>query len=192
MEATTFLAPIEHPSSIGMKLAYYFTKKKLGRVITPVKVWAARLPAAFGAFSGKIPQLDRKLTLPFELSLLIRERVAGLNVCLFCMDIGRWGAIQAKANMAKFDHLDEYATSPLFSERERAALDFVTHLTVEKKSTPEIFTRLSRFYSEREICEIVWLAATEHVYNITNIALNIHSDMFCDVTKQRRLSRVPA
>ena len=65
---------------------------------------------------------------------------------------------------------------------ERALLDYVTELTRDKKVSPETFYRLAGFYSERAICEIVWLVATEHVYNITNIGLNIHSDMLCDIT----------
>jgi hypothetical protein len=40
---------------------------------------------------------------------------------------------------------------------------------------------MARYYTEREICEIVWLVATEHLYNMTNIGLNIHSDMLCQV-----------
>jgi hypothetical protein len=43
---------------------------------------------------------------------------------------------------------------------------------------------LSRYYSEREICEIVWLVASEHLYNLTNIGLNIHSDMLCDISRK--------
>jgi len=39
----------------------------------------------------------------------------------------------------------------------------------------ETFQRLAQHYSEREICEIVWLVASEHLYNMTNIGLNIHS-----------------
>ena len=42
-----------------------------------------------------------------------------------------------------------------------------------------------RYYSEREICEIVWLVASEHLYNMTNIGLNIHSDMLCDISRKR-------
>jgi len=30
---------------------------------------------------------------------------------------------------------------------------------------------------ERGICEIVWLIASEHHFNLTNIGLNIHADM---------------
>jgi alkylhydroperoxidase family enzyme len=52
----------------------------------------------------------------------------------------------------------------------------VTEHTKDKKVNPDTFARLSRHYSEREICEIVWLVASEHLYNMTNIGLNIHSD----------------
>ena len=62
-----------------------------------------------------------------------------------------------------------------------AALDYVTELTKEKKVNPQTFARLAQYYSERQICEIVYLVASEHVYNMTNIGLNIHSDMLCKV-----------
>ena len=47
---------------------------------------------------------------------------------------------------------------------------------------------MSRHYSERAICEIVWLVASEHVYNMTNIGLNIHSDMLCDITRRNNVT----
>ncbi len=187
----TFLPPIENPKSLIMKLAYYFTRRQFGKVLTPLKVYSARLPTAFGLFYGKIGKLDKKLRLPPETAMLIREQVARINVCLFCMDIGRAFTIKASMNQAKFDALQQYSTSPLFTEAERAALDYVTELTGDKKVNPDTFTRMSRYYSEREICEIVWLVASEHLYNMTNIGLNIHSDMLCDIRTNRSI-RKPA
>ena len=181
----TFLPPIERPQGLMMKLAYYFTRRQFGKVLTPLKVHSARLPSAFGLFYSKVSQLDTKLLLPLETILLIREQVARLNVCLFCMDIGRAFTIKASMDEAKFDALEQYGTSPLFTEAERAALDYVTELTKDKKVSPDTFARLSRFYPEREICEIVWLAASEHLYNMTNIGLNIHSDMLCDISRRK-------
>jgi alkylhydroperoxidase family enzyme len=143
-----------------------------------------RLPPAFGLFYGKISRLDKKLTLPPETVLLIREQVAHLNVCLFCMDIARSFTIKASMNEAKFEALEDYRTSALFGDAERAALDYVTELTKEKKVNPDTFARLARYYSERQICEIVWVVASEHLYNITNIGLNIHSDMLCDIRRK--------
>jgi alkylhydroperoxidase family enzyme len=182
----TFLPPVEKPPGLIMKLAYYFSRRQFGKVLTPLKVHAARLPLAFGLFYAKVSKLDQKLKLPRETVLLIREQVARINVCHFCMDIGRSFTIKASMNQAKFDALDQYATSPLFSDAERAALDYVTELTKDKLVSPDTFARLSHFYSEREIAEIVWLVASEHLYNLTNIGLNIHSDMLCDITKKRR------
>jgi alkylhydroperoxidase family enzyme len=181
----TFLPPIEKPQALIMKLAYYFTRRQFGKVLTPLKVHSARLPPAFGLFYTKIGRLDKKLLLPPETALLIREQVARTNVCLFCMDIGRSVAIKATMNEAKFDALEQYGTSPLFNDAERAALDYVTELTKNKKVNPETFARMSRYYSERTICEIVWLVGSEHLYNMTNIGLNIHSDMLCDISKKK-------
>jgi len=182
----TFLAPIEKPRGLAMKLAYAVSRWQFGKVLTPLRVVYARLPLAFGMFVSKIDKLDRKLELPRETAFLVRERVAQLNVCLFCVDIGRAMVIKSSMNEAKFDALDEYETSPLFSDAERAALDYVTELTRDKQVNPETFARLARFYSERAICEIVWLVASEHFYNMANIGLNIHSDMLCDISRKRR------
>jgi alkylhydroperoxidase family enzyme len=48
------------------------------------------------------------------------------------------------------------------------------------------FARLASHYSDRAICEIGWLVASEHFYNITNIGLNIHSDMLCDLSRKKK------
>ena len=181
-----FLPPIERPKNPLMKLVYAMTRRRFGKVMTPLKVFAARLPIAFGRFYGKIGALDKKLVLPAETVMLLREQVAQTNVCLFCIDIGRYFTIQQSMNQTKFDALGHYRTSSLFSDAERAALDYVTDLTRNQKVEPETFSRLSRYYSEREICEIVWLVASEHFYNLTNIGLNIHSDQLCDLGHKAR------
>lgn len=181
----TFLAPIEKPDSLMMRLVYAMTRRQFGKVLTPLKVFCARMPFAFAQFYGKIGQLDKKLTLPAETVMLIREQVARINVCLFCIDIGRSFTIKAKMNQARFDALEQHRTSPLFSDAERTALDYVTELTRDKQVNPETFARMAGYYSERAICEIAWLVASEHFYNMTNIGLNIHSDMLCDLSRKR-------
>jgi alkylhydroperoxidase family enzyme len=180
-----FLSAIEKPPGLIMKLAYAFSRRQFGKVLTPLKVHSARLPLSFGLFYGKIGRLDAKLTLPPETVLLIRDHVARINVCPCCVDIARWFTIKRSMNQAKFDALEQYRTSDHFTEGERAALDYVTELTKEKKVNPDTFARLARRFSEREICEIVWLVATEHVYNMTNIGLNIHSDLLCDFRRMK-------
>lgn len=181
----TFLPPIEKPKGLMMKLVYYFTKKQFGKVMTPVKVFAARLPIAFGKMGAKVYQLDKKLVLSKEMVFLIRHQVARTNICEFCMDIGRYNAMKELMNEEKFNAISGYNSSPLYTDAEKSALDYVTELTKEKKVNPQTFSRMAAYYSEREICEIVYLVASEHLSNMTNIGLNIHSDMFCDISKKK-------
>src|ERR1700739_2537306 len=169
----TYLAPIERPQGLVKKFVYALSRRQFGKVPTPVKVVYSRLPVGFGMFVAKIARLDKELTLAPETAYLIREQVAHINVCTFCTDIGRYFVIKAQMNEAKFDALGEYRISPLFSEAERAALDYVTELTKKKQVDPGTFARVRRHYSERAICDMVWLVASEHFYNITNLGLNI-------------------
>lgn len=180
----TFLAPIEKPQSLFMKLVYFFTEKQFGKVLTPLKVHSVRLPSSFGIFYGKISKLDKKLILAADTALMLRVQVARINICLFCIDIARSTTAKGSLLEKKLDALNTYESNPLFTEADRAALDYVTELTRDKKMREQTFNRLAKHYSEREICEIVYLVASEHVYNITNIGLNIHSDMLCDITKR--------
>lgn len=179
-----FLKPIENPSGLLVKLAYAMSRWQFGKVLTPLKVVYSRMPLAFGLFGSKISKLDKKLTLSKELVMLIRERVAHINVCTFCIDIARSQVIKQGMDESKFNALEDYQTSPLFSAAERAALDYATELTRDKHVDAATFEHLAVFFSEQEICEIVWLVASEHFYNMTNIGLNIHSDMLCDISKK--------
>jgi alkylhydroperoxidase family enzyme len=98
------------------------------------------------------------------------------------LDATRWYAInKAPHDVPKLDALSEYQTSPLFTDNGRAALDFVTELTEQKHVSPDTFETLSRHYSEREICEISWIVASEHLYNINNLGLGIGSDGLCEI-----------
>src|SRR4029450_7720057 len=128
----TYLPPIERAHGVMMKLVYFLTRRQFGKVLTPLKVYSARLPPDFGMFYAKVAKLDEKLLLPQELVRLIREQVARINVCSFCIDIGRWDSMKKSMNQAKFDALDHYGTSPLFTDAERAALDYATELTKDK------------------------------------------------------------
>src|SRR5215467_12073731 len=185
----TYLPPVSKPSGLLMKLVYFFTRRQFGKVATPIAVMSARMPAAFLLFYGKVSRLDKKLRLPPRTAVLIREQVASINMCLFCMDATRWYAIRMSPdNQARLDALAEYRTSPLFSDAECAALDYVSELARNKDVEPDTFARLRRHYSEREICDIVWLFSSEHLYNISHIALNIGSDGLCELSQDRATS----
>lgn len=183
---SSYLPRIERPRRLILKIAYFFMRRQLGKVPTPIAVFSARMPLAFLLFSGKISRLDRKLKLPAATGVLVREQVARVNGCLFCMDISRWFTMRtAPDELARIDALPDYRTSPLFTEAERAALDYASELTRERRVEPATFDRLTRDFSDREICDIVWLVASEHFYNMANHGLGIGSDQLCELSLDR-------
>lgn len=191
MPAVSYLPPIQKPKRLMLKLLYRVARRQFGTVPSPFSVFVARMPLAFGTFFGKVSKLDKKLTLHPETALLVRERVKQVNVCRWCIDAGRWYAVtKAPHTVAKLDALHDYRTSTLFGEKERAALDFAGELTEHKRVSPETFAVLSRYYSEREICEIVWLISSEHLYNLNNLGLNIGSDGLCELEKRARAGSI--
>jgi alkylhydroperoxidase family enzyme len=181
----SFLAPIEKPKGVVLRIMYWYSRRQWGMVPRPFSVFVARMPSAFGSFYGKVSKLDKKLVVPADTAVLVRERVASTNMCTWCVDGQRWFVTRKAPHLLpKLDALPEYRTSPLFDDRERAALDFATELTADKHVGEETFERLSGHFSEREICDIVWLVSSEHLYNIGNIGLNIGSDGLCDVANR--------
>jgi alkylhydroperoxidase family enzyme len=181
----TYLPPIDKPRGPYLKLAFYFTRRRLGKVMTSMTVFAARMPTAFMGYYYKMTKLDRKLRLPSQTAVLVREQVASTNMCMFCMDAARWYVMTTKpGDLERLDALPEYRTSPLFTEAQRAALDYATELTRDRRIRPATFARLTRHYNEREICDIVWLVASEHLNNMTNIGLGIGSDGLCELAER--------
>src|SRR5215472_14483734 len=76
----TFLPPIEKHTGLMKKLVFAMTRRQVGKVLTPLKVFTARLPLRFGQFYAKVSQLDKKLMLSPETALLIRQhRSMGSN-----------------------------------------------------------------------------------------------------------------
>jgi alkylhydroperoxidase family enzyme len=176
----TYLAPVAKPKGVMLKLGYAYARRQFGQVPGPLSVFSARMPTAFTRFYMKAGALEKKLKLASDTAVLIRERVANTNMCVYCMD-DRWSAInKAGVDAAKLDALTDYRTSPLFSDSERAALAFATELTEDRHVSPDTFAELARRYSEREICDIVFLVASEHLYNVNNVGLNIGSAGMCE------------
>lgn len=182
--STPFLQPVEKPKGLFVKMGYAYSKRQFGKVFSPLSVFCARMPTAFTRFYGKIGGLDKKLQIPQSTVKLLREQVATVNGCGFCMDSNKAAILrESDSELAKLvDELPRYDTSRLFGARERVALDFATELAREKSVDPATFAELSKHYSEREICDIVWVVSSEHLYNINNIGLNIGSDGLCRAT----------
>jgi alkylhydroperoxidase family enzyme len=184
---SSHLAPIEKPRGLRMKLLYRLTRRQFGKPPSWLTVFSARMPFAYTSWLGRVNKLNGKLSLPPETVALVRARVDDLNTCTWCMDAARWYATEKTPRLLpRLDAIGEYRASPLFTDRERAALEFATELTEHRAVSPEAFAAVSRHYSEREICELDWVVSTSHLFNVNNLGLGIGSDGLCEIDRDPR------
>jgi alkylhydroperoxidase family enzyme len=72
--------------------------------------------------------------------------------------------------------LDEYATSPLYDERERAALEYADRMTItEEDVDDELFSLLRRFFDDDTLVELTAAIAWENSSSKFNRALRVPS-----------------
>jgi len=182
------LEPIDKPRGLMMNLAFWMTRRQFGKVMMPMRILYPRVPGMMKAAYEIVKFETHGISLEPELHYLIATLASRINGCDFCLDLGRSMALREHLDMAKFDALGDYATSPLFSGRERAALAYVEETIRFKHVSDATFSALREHFNEREIVEITWLNALENFYNLINIPLEIGSDGFCALVRHTRAS----
>jgi AhpD family alkylhydroperoxidase len=179
------LQPIEQPQGLMMRIAYWMTRRQLGKVMTPMKVIYPRMPGAMKVAYAIAKFEMKKIRLEPELKFMVTTLAALINGCGFCVDIAQAMAIREHVGTEKLNALFEYRTSPLFSARERAALAYVEEVTRHKRVSDATFETLRGHFREWEIVEITWLNAIENYYNLINLPLEIESDGLCAIAQEQ-------
>jgi alkylhydroperoxidase family enzyme len=173
------LEPIEEPRGIFNRIVYRLARREFGRVPSVIKVVYAR-SSALGMLGYRLKRFsDRGTVLAPELRLLIQTAVAEAIGCGFCIDIGRAIAVQQALGLEKFDALPDWRTSPLFSDRERAAIAYAREAATDCRVSDETFEQVRKHFSEREIVDVAAMAAIERFYNGIALPLGLESDGLC-------------
>jgi alkylhydroperoxidase family enzyme len=82
--------------------------------------------------------------------------------------------------------LDEYATSPLYEEKERAALEYADRMTITHQDVDdELFSRLRRFFDEDALVELTATIAWENSSSKFNRALRVPSQRLWKGSERR-------
>lgn len=92
--------------------------------------------------------------------------------------------MQAGASEEKIRDVERAAESPLYSERERAALAWAEAMTITgRPPTDELFAALRKHFSEAEVVELTAAVALENFRSKFNVALGIEAQGFCLLKK---------
>lgn len=111
--------------------------------------------------------MAQDLSLPEALRELINIRVSQINGCAFCLHLHAPAARQAGVSRQMLDVLAAWRESPLFDERERAALAWAEALTrIAPTGVPDPdYARLVASFDERERVELTFVIALVNAWN---------------------------
>lgn len=179
------LAPIDRPGSWLVRLFNWFMRLRFGKVMMPSRVIYARWPKLLWRQAPLYQLVSSGLSLDQDLRHLIEVQVSTFNQCTFCADLHRADATLMKVTQQKMAAIDSFETHAIFSERERAALRYVTEITRDHHTTDATFATLRSQFSETEIIEITWLQAFTTYLNRMAVPLGIGSDGFCEILAKR-------
>lgn len=170
------LAPVERPASPWLRLVYRLTARQFGKVIGPVRVIYSRKPGLLLLAAQMQRTMERGLSLEPSLRLLVQTQTARRNGCTFCEDLTLAQAVREKVGEERFRALGDFRTSPVFTERERAALAFAEEATLHRRLTEQTAAAVRAHFTELEIVELTWLNAAENYFNLQAAVLGIESD----------------
>src|SRR5678816_190727 len=92
---------------------------------------------------------------------LIKMRASQINGCAYCIDMHSKDARALGETEQRLYELDAWGETPFYTDRERAALEWVESITrVSETHVPdEVFEKVKRQFSEKEIVDLTLVAA---------------------------------
>jgi alkylhydroperoxidase family enzyme len=163
-------------------LRWFFRRqaRKYGRTLTPSWLWG-RLPGHFGAMLLLLGLFQRK-RFPVDTALrsLVSARVAQLNGCAFCVDLNAYNFLQATGSAAKANAVDRWRESELYSERERAALEYAEAMTdTARRVTPAQIAVLKNHFDDNGVVALTAWIAFQNLSAKFNSALGAEENGLC-------------
>ena len=121
----------------------------------------------------KLQKFSEESGLERPLLELVKTRVSQINGCAFCIDMHTKDARAAGETEQRLYALDAWRETPFFSGRERAGLAWIEAVTlVSNAHVPDsVYDEAKAHFSEKELVDLTYLAATINAWNRLAIAL---------------------
>lgn len=179
-ETKTRIAPVT-PKQAGLvtRLMYRYAKRQFGEVPEPFTVAAhhPRLLIANAVHEGLLQSGSKKLPASVrELAVFWTARTVG---CSWCVDFGSMLMRLDNLDVDRLKHIDEYATSPLFTDDERAAIEYANAMTTDPHTvTDEQVADLQRRFGDDGVIELTYQIGVENMRARMYSALGITEQGF--------------
>jgi AhpD family alkylhydroperoxidase len=161
------------------RLMYRYAKRRFGEVPEPFAVYAhhPRLLRANAVHEGLLQRAST--TLPpsvRELAVYWTARTVG---CSWCVDFGAMLMRLEGLDVDRLKHIDDHATSPLYTDDERAAIAYANAMTTDPHTvTDEQVEDLRRRFGAAGVVELTYQVGVENMRARMNSALGITEQGF--------------
>jgi AhpD family alkylhydroperoxidase len=168
-----------------VRLIFALQRRKYGVELEPARLWG-RMPRSFVWLTLLYRSIDRRRSsIEPALRALVQVRISRINGCGFCVDLNAAAALERGAARDKLAALDACEASPLFGERERAALAYAEAVTDSARRVDDaLFKRLRAHFDEQAIVELTALVAFQNLSSKFNAALSVPAQGFCEMKNQ--------
>lgn len=174
--------PVKPAGSYPFYLRPFFwnQQRKYGQVLHAALLWA-RSPKLFVGVAILYGMIDWASS-PIDPALrsLVTVRVSQINDCPFCVDINSATLLKRGVSIDMVEALQTWRQSPLFDDRDKAALGFAEAMTRSDLRVDDAMVEGLRFHFDNDgIVELAGLIAFQNMSSKFNSALAVPSQGFC-------------
>ena len=163
-----YLKPLNRADVPELEPIFEMTEGYLGFSANDV-LTMARLPAATKAFMEFAITVISEATLPPQLIQLITLIASAASGCRYCTAHTANCCNSAGVDAEKIAAVWEFATSPLFDDRERAALDFAFKAAQSPSALEQSdYDHMQNYFNETEVTEILFVVSEMGFFNRWN------------------------
>ena len=163
------LEPLARDAVPALDEDFAFFERTLGFVPNSLLTMARRPALARGLIALSRGVYDPKGEVDLGLKRLLGHTASMAAGCLYCRAHTGTSAMRHGVSAEKLAALPEYRSSPLYSEAERAAIDFAFAAASQPNDVDdETFARLRTHWTEGQVVEILGVVALFGFFNRWN------------------------
>jgi AhpD family alkylhydroperoxidase len=162
-----------------IRIMYRYARRRFGQVPEPMAVVAhhPRLLVTYAVHESMLQSASRKLPANVrELAVFWTARTVG---CSWCVDFGAMLQRLDGLDVNRLKDIDNYATSPYFTDDERAAVAYADAITTDPHAvTDEQVADLRARFGDNGVIELTYQIGLENMRARMNAALGITEQGF--------------
>lgn len=185
-EPTPRLAAIDGYAGFWLAILRMAFRWMFGKVMMPLRVLFPRIPGYAFPHICLMAFATRKLSLPRELMHVLGMRVSRNNACHFCFDMHQAMFMLDEPNPAALSLAASELDDPALDPKVRAVMAYADEVVLQGNVSDATFTQLKALLPERQVAEVVWVAAFVIYTNMLSRPLGLPSDGFCAIVQKQQ------